>query len=234
MDKHVSSNEYFNSLIDFTRDSDYSTNTHVKWQKPDDYSLNYFANKFLTNLSHRQLERRFYSFELNTQIKLNIIDYSVLWSLDSCWLGNDTCATDIQNDMLDLKNFDEYYYDNSADYAYENDYAAYDSEESSRGHKKKDNKPSSEEEVIRKKRNSRQNDNNHNRSANLLYTSNTIFKYDEMKNLYEIYLNITLNGFNVKNLQNSRYFYCYLKPSCSICDNVGDISKVSFYFLFFI
>ena len=73
----------------------------MNWQKRDDYSLNYLAEKFITNISNRQSDRDFYSFEFNTKIKLNAIDYEVSWSLDSCWLGNDTCATNIQNDMLD-------------------------------------------------------------------------------------------------------------------------------------
>lgn len=198
----------------------------MNWQKRDDYSLNYLAEKFITNISNRQSDRDFYSFEFNTKIKLNAIDYEVSWSLDSCWLGNDTCATNIQNDMLDLKNFDEYYYENAEDYVYDNEYTA--NENNFNVNSKINLKPNEEALGKKFKRNTVNTQN-----AHLLYTSNTIFTYNQTSKLVEIHLNITLNGYNVKNLQNSRFFYCYLKPFCPICEYTSKyVSKVNICILF--
>ena len=186
--------------------------------------MNYLAEKFITNISHRHFDRNFYSFELNTKIKLNAIDYEVSWSLDSCWLGNDTCATSIQNDMLDLKNFDEYYYENADDYVYENEYAANENEYNANHIKNAESNEKSKKFFKRSTPGTQ--------TANLLYTSNTIFTYNQVNKLYDIHLNITLNGYNVKNLQNNRFFYCYLKPICPICECTSkDKSKVNLRFL---
>lgn len=195
--KDVPSNDYFNSLADYTKDSEYTVATKTNWEKYSfDINFDSLSNKFTNNHSLTTSKNRLsYSFELNTQIKLISLDYLIAWSLDSCWLSDNPCAANITSDLMDVRNFYEYYYDNS-EYdidEYDNDYGKLD-----------------EELPIRKARNIEP-------STRLIHSTKTNFKFNSHKKHYEIYLNITLNGFNVKNLKNRKYFFCYLKP-CSVCD----------------
>lgn len=145
------------------------------------------------------------------------LDYSVSWTLDSCWITDNTCNTNNKEDTIDTNDFSEYY-------EYTDEYNDYDIGASTE-------RITSEE--IRKKRatNIEQN------STKLTYSHTTSVKFNKSKSYYETNLNIKLIVHNIQNANNKRYLSCYLKP-LSACELSTDdiLTRVSFklYFIFFI
>lgn len=204
------SNDYFNALIDYTRDTRYSVSTRLTWEKLSfDISLDTLTNNFLNTSAHTSNKHRLsYSFELNTQVTLVSLDSAMTWSLDSCWLSDQPCASNLTEDLIALGNYqEEYYYDDMT--VEGDDYEDYDTKSSEFEHAN----PSSAS--LRRARNIIES------TTKLTYSSSTHFKFNAPLNHYETHLNITLSGYNMKNLQNRKYLFCYLKP-CSVCECMGD------------
>jgi hypothetical protein len=137
------------------------------------------------------------------------LDYSVSWTLDSCWITDNTCNTNIKEDTIDTNDFSEYY-------EYTDEYNDYDIGASTE-------RITSEE--IRKKRAT----SNEQNSTKLTYSHTTSIKLNKSKSYYETNLNIKLNVYNIQNVNNKRYLSCYLKP-LSACELSTDdiLTRVSF------
>lgn len=210
------SNEYYNSLIDFTKDNHYAVNTTLTWEKYSfDISLDSLTNNFLNKsspvLSSSHLTKKnclLYSFELNTQVKLESLDYSIMWNLDSCWLSNNPCATNLSN-TNDIIKFIEYNEYDESNYDAENNYEDYENV------KLNERIDMLNTKFLRSARNTLET------NTKLIFSSKTHFKFNSILKRYENYLNLTLNGYNLKKIQNRKYFFCNLKP-CSVCECMSD------------
>ena len=170
------------------------------------------TNNFInTSSSHLLNKHRLsYSFELSTEIKLISLDFSITWGLDSCWLSDNPCATNVTREEIDINDFNEYYEYDDSNYDTEN--VNYDDEDGAKSNESRD---------MLKPPSSRHARNIIETNTKLVYSSKSYFKFNSHLKRYETHLNVTLNGQNLKNLQNKKYFFCYLKP-CSVCECMSD------------
>lgn len=235
--REKSISDYYHNMLYYTIKSNYVVNTTNL--KPRKRIIRYHQRSNGDEKS--EFRSRFYSYELETTIRLKSLDDSISWSLDTCWLDETTCLNQMEqtnylipknkkedNFEFGLDDFDydktasqdnhQYNYDEEEEILYENesenDYSRHIPEHYSNSTEYSNFNSTINERKISNSRKERMQNMHH---LNVINYRVNIFKseinYDHKNKIFthEINLKLSLSDFSNYN-NNKKFILCNLRP----------------------
>ncbi|CAF0923968.1 unnamed protein product [Brachionus calyciflorus] len=101
--KEKAQNDYFNNILLNTIESSYKVSTRSK-----------IIGKKIRKTKKESSNSNFYNYEIQSSIKLKSFDFTVSWSVDTCWLSEALCFNQIEPSFFFNYNElpeDDFYYD---------------------------------------------------------------------------------------------------------------------------